>query len=156
MNLTILFTFFTSIIFVLSSPYNEEVSKRSPLSGPSLSRQVNGLVKDTTLSGSDINDNFDFSLKKVKTRELNRFDLIYRRQSSSSTPSVPDQMKSVVQADKPVEKSGIGNTIKKVEKKWVKIIEIVIPIAVGIPVLIIIGITCFLCCSCCRLTRQKT
>jgi hypothetical protein len=58
--------------------------------------------------------------------------------------------------DKDVEeKWNVGNVIKPIEQKWAKIIEIVVPVAVGIPLLIILGVICFCCCQCCAARRRN-
>jgi len=79
-------------------------------------------------------------------------------ESEPSPPtSEPDPEKE--SDDEPVsipttEEKSVGSVVKTVEKKWVKIVEIVVPIAVGIPLLIIIGVSIVLCCKCCSERRR--
>lgn len=95
---------------------------------------------------------------KPKPQDFDRFVLIHqKRAEAAGTSEVPEQKSTngLQSSDSNGEKSSIGDTVKTVEKKWVKIVEIVVPIAVGLPLLIILGVCGFICCTGCRKRRQN-
>jgi len=155
MNWTLIFTILFTISFVFASQGTEGASELLLLTDLASRRLVDKVSKR-----SDVLDTFTPPIPLPRAlsasditvpNELKRFLLVHRRQHEESTDTVnPD-----LQSGTTVEKSGVGDTIKKVEKKWVKIVEIAVPIAVGIPLLIILGITCFLCCSACKARRSN-
>jgi len=93
-----------------------------------------------------------------KPKPQDRFVLINQKRAEAvGTSEVPEQKSTngLQSSDSNGEKSSIGDTVKTVEKKWVKIVEIVVPIAVGLPLLIILGVCGFICCTGCRKRRQN-
>lgn len=95
---------------------------------------------------------------------LRRFLEVYKRQTNSDSDSLPNldsltsssKLKASINCDTPAQdKSGIGNVVNTVKKKWVKIVEIVVPIAVGIPLLIIALILCVCCGVGCKGRRER-
>jgi len=89
--------------------------------------------------------------------ERTRFDLIHQKRAETNAEHADnaDPLQTLQGAKPEIVKSGIGNAVKSVEKHWVKIVEIVVPIAVGLPILILIGICCFVGCTGRKLRRQN-
>jgi len=70
-------------------------------------------------------------------------------------PHVASDLSDLETPKPATEEKSVGSVVKSVEKKWVKIVEIVVPIAVGLPLLIIIGLSCIFCCKVCRDRRAR-
>lgn len=95
--------------------------------------------------------------QKTSPAERTRFDLIHQKRAETNAENAnnADTLQNLQGAKPEIVKSGIGNAVKSVEKHWVKIVEIVVPIAVGLPILILIGICCFVGCTGRKLRRQN-
>jgi len=89
-----------------------------------------------------------------RREELTQLTVIHEKRAETSD-ELADSDDKLQSAEPSSEKSSVGDVVKNVEKKWVKIVEIVVPIAVGLPLLIIIGICCFVGCAGRKFRRQN-
>jgi len=124
------------------------------------------MTSNPILARSDVN-----YVPRADISNYKRFELIHdhiqirkREELSSSTPSSspepenlpePELESNLTSTSIPTEqKSSIGDTVKKVEKTWVKIVEIVVPIVVGLLLLLILSVTCCVCYASRRAKRE--
>jgi len=160
MKWTFIFTILLSMVIAAAFQVNERVSPSNTASTPSSGK----LFSASLLKVSDIQKTLNRFLsyrisspcpsRSIHSQEAIRFALIHQKRTDSNVED--SNPESELPSGKPnTQKSSVGDTVKKVEKKWVKIVEIVVPIAVGIPLLIILGIGCFLCCAGCKHRRQN-
>ena len=92
--------------------------------------------------------------QEPSSQEITRLTLIHQKRAEAND-ELAESSDKLQSAEPSTEKSSVGDVVKSVEKKWVKIVEIVVPIAVGLPLLIIIGICCFLGCAGRKFRRQE-
>jgi len=160
MKWTFIFTILLSMVFASAFQVNEQKSPSNTMSTPGTA----ALFRVPLFKVSDIqealNRLFSFRIsapcpsRNIDSQEVTRFVLIHQKRADSNSDGPNSE--NDLQPDIPSsQKSSIGDTVKKVEKKWVKIVEIVVPIAVGLPLLIVLGIGCFLCCTGCKHRRQN-
>jgi len=120
----------------------------------------------SSVTGTDPEPQDDMSDPQPEVAHLERrailsegSSLFQRDGESEPSPPTSEPVPEKESDDSPVpipptEEKSVGSVVKSVEKKWVKIVEIVVPIAVGIPLLIIIGVSIVLCCKCCSERRR--